>query len=92
MDNSLILLEDVLLISLVTRHEQDDSIVSHQGESSKDGVYIAAIRRNGQRSEGELSVMIEPEEADNAPIQTKHINATCKAAQRLYVLNLCRKQ
>jgi hypothetical protein len=35
-NNCLVLLEDVLLICLVARHQQDDSVVSHQRKASKD--------------------------------------------------------
>ena len=67
-DNRLVLLEDVPLICLVARHQQDNSVITHQREPGKDRMHIATTRGKGKSAEGEPSVMVEPKEAYNAPV------------------------
>ena len=67
-DNRPVLFEDVPLICLVARHQQDNSVITHQCEPGKDRMHIATTRGKGEGAEGEPSVMVEPKEAYYAPV------------------------
>lgn len=91
-DNRFILPEDVLFICLISRHQQDNSVISHQRKPSEDRMDVATTRGKGESAEGEPSVMIKPKEAYNAPVWN-HMNVKlCHIGPRgSYALDLCRK-
>ena len=66
-DNHSVLPEDRLLICLIARCQQDNSVISHQREPSEDRMHVAATSGKGEAAESEPSVVIEPKKAHNAP-------------------------